>query len=116
MRFCVLKKCFQSVQIFVRGGPAGGEPDDGMVFVIGFPEGKAHMLGKLCTLAVFQNDELLVGRRLLPDAQTLGPDDGLQPLGHINGMTADLKVQIIGKQRQELNTQKSSLGQQRTVL
>ena len=84
------------------------------------PRGPPHLEG--CILAqpvdflVRKYEELLVGRRIDPEAVAPGPERLFQFPGRRDGLARDPQVEVVRKEGFELNAQQPSLGQQGSVL
>ena len=86
-------------------GPAGGEADGRVVGVDAVPQVEGDMFGKGFQLAVFQDDELLVRGRVEEERAALLAQHLLEFHSHVDGVTADVEVQVVGKQRVELDAE-----------
>ena len=80
------------------------------------PEAELRPAFQCGQLGVIQNHEHLIGGRIHKKAIALGGQTLLEGVGGVDGVFADLRVQIIGEQHVELDAQQTALGQQGALL
>ena len=102
---------FKELDVFDSCGPTCGKSGDYPVVGEGFPILEQHLVFELLRLPLGENGELLIGGRVDVKWDVLLGKCLLESHGHVDGMSADAQVQIIGKQSVELEAQQSSLGQ-----
>ena len=87
-----------------------------MVLVIFLPEADAQLALPRGEGVIVHDDKLLVGGGIQEESIALAGQNLAELDGHGDGVTADLKIEIVLKQDIELNAEQTSLGQQCAVL
>ena len=98
------------------GGPGGGEADDGVVRVIGFPDVETDFGGKGFHLFVLEDYELLVGRGFKEEGDAFFLEDGDHVLRPVDGVRGDPPVEVVREEGVELDAQEAALRQEGAVL
>ena len=106
----------QFVDLPFVGGPTGDEAHDGLLLAARPPHLEGCILAQPVDFLVRKYEELLVGRRIDPEAVAPGPERLFQFPGRRDGLARDPQVEVVRKEGFELNAQQPSLGQQGSVL
>ena len=66
------------------------------------PMGEQHTTAQLFDFGIGQDDKLLVGRRIEPELVALLLKDTFHLHGHVDGVTRQLEIEVVGEERLEL--------------
>lgn len=106
----------QLVHGLVGGGPTGAESDDGPAILQLLPEGGLVVGGKMLSLVLGEDGELLVGVGVEVEGDSPLLECVPNPQGLLHRLLRQPEVEVVREQGLELDAQKPSLGQHTALL
>ena len=110
------KQFSQPLDVFRGSGPGGGEADDGVGGVVGFPDVEADLGGEGFHVVILQDHKLLVGRGFEEEGDAFFLEDGDHVLGAVDGVRGDAAVEVVCEEGVELDAEEAALREEGAML